>query len=202
MPIGEWPPKAPDRIYGVRITEHLVSTGAPDSDSITLNTSDYFEMATLDADLEQFVKNVVPFDTSAMLMKRGIVAPLPGGEGKPAWEQKFPSMIGVQYLPRLLTTMRDTSVQGLFHALLAEAADPAMVQTRRHFQALAEFFEDEMLEYGLSMLVRAAHFDGELDRAKAYVVRAMARIAADESIELGIRNERVNKIRVLLDDFD
>ena len=77
-----------------------------------------------------------------------------------------------------------------------------MVQIRRRFQALAEFFEDEMHEYGLSMLVRAAHIDGELDRAKAYVVRAIARIAADESIELGIRNERLNKIRVLLDDFD
>jgi hypothetical protein len=96
-------------IFGVRITEQLVRLGLPTTASVTYRTSESFERHSLDTDLQQFASRVVPWDTSAMLLRRGILAPLPrtAGDG----EDRFPSGIGVQYLPELLANMRDAAVQ-------------------------------------------------------------------------------------------
>ena len=200
VPLDGWPPRDPQRIYGVRITEQLVRGGVPDSATALLETSECFEASSLDVDLRQFVTKIVPWDTAAMLLKRGIVAPLP--ESTTGENLAFPMMIGIQYLPRILTTMRDASVHGLYHGLLGERANAAILPIRQRFQALAEFFENEMHDWGLSMLVRAAHTDGDIERAKGYVTRAMARISSDESVPAPVRAERVQKIRILLDDFN
>ena len=200
VPLDDWPSAEPDRVYGIRITEQLVRGGVPDSATALFETSECFEADSLNDDLQQFVTRIVPWDTAAMLLKRGIVAPLlePSSGGDLA----FPTLVGIQYLPRILTTMRDASVHGLFHSLLGERANGALVPIRRRFQALAEFFENEMHDWGLSMLVRAAHTEGDIERAKGYVTRAIARISLDESIPAPARAARVQKIRVLLDDFE
>jgi hypothetical protein len=59
-----------------------------------------------------------------------------------------------------------------------------------------------MHDWGLSMLVRAAHTDGDVERAKGYVHRAIARIAADESAPEAARRAHIAKIGILLKDFE
>jgi hypothetical protein len=59
-----------------------------------------------------------------------------------------------------------------------------------------------MHKYGLSMLVRAAHVDGEVVVAKAYVHRALARISADRTLAEHQRVALCDEVRVLLDDLE
>ena len=201
VPLGTWPPTEPDSIFGVRITERLVKEGLPSAASVSYRTSDSFDRETVDEDIRQFVTKVVPWDTSALLLKRGIVAPLPKARKEPSDEQ-FPTGIGFQYLPRVLTTMRDAAVHGLYHSLLAEHYDPSWQETRKRFHGAAEYFEKDMHKYGLSMLVRSAHADGDIEKAKGYVHRALERIAIDSTLSEEERSSLSAEVRVLLEDFE
>ena len=100
VPVDSWPPSEPDEIFGVRVTEELVKSGLPSAGSVTYRTTNGFERSSLDDDLRKFVTEIVPWDTSALLLKRGIVAPLPHQPGR------FPAGIGFQYLPKMLTSIR------------------------------------------------------------------------------------------------
>lgn len=200
VPLDDWPPTSPERVFGVRITEHIVRHGLPATASTTLTTSDSFGAATVDADISQFLLQIVPWDTSALLLRQGIVAPIPQLADQP--EAKFPTGIGFQYLPRVLDTIRDASVHGLYHALLAEQVQPVQRPVRKKFESIAQFFESQMHPYGLSMLVRAAHKDGEIEKAKAYVTSAIARIQGDQRLAPDEKARQVEKVSVLLRDFD
>lgn len=201
VPMDRWPPSRPEKIYGVRITEKLVREGLPKVGSVTYRTSESFEAESLDADLQQFITKIVPWDTSVMLLKRGIVAPLPKTE--PDADDQFPSAIGWQYLPRVLESIRDASVHGLFHSLMAEHADQTNWHIiRKKFEAIAHLFENEMHDNGLSMLVRAADFDQDPEKAKGYINRALDRISEDQSLSKDEKNERLAKVTLLLKDFD
>lgn len=199
VPLDTWPPAEPDFIYGVRITETLVKEGLPSTASVTYRTSDGFQRDSLDGELQQFVTKIVPWDTSALLLKRGIVAPLPKVPGDT--DDRFPTGIGVQYLSQVLTTMRDAAVHGLYHSLWAEHHDPSWRAIRKRFEGAAQYFEPDMHKYGLSMLVRSAHVDGEIDRARDYIHRALERIAADNTLTEVERSVLSNDIRILLNDF-
>lgn len=200
VPLDTWPPSSPDRVFGVRITEYIVRNGIPASGSVTLHTGDCFEASRVDSDISQFLLEIVPWDTSALLLRHGIVAPIPEFQAAP--EARFPTGIGFQYLDKVLNTIRDASVHGLYHALLAEQYQPAQRPIRDRFESIAKLFESEMHNYGLSMLVRAAHNDGEIDAAKAYISSAIARLEHDPDLTENEKSERISKIRVLLDDFN
>ena len=201
VPIASWPPSTPpDRVFGVRITEYTVRNAIPSSATVLLPTSECFEAATLDRDLHQFLTEIVPWDTSALLLKKGIVAPIP--EPHTTSQVRFPVGIGFQHLDKVLDTVRDASVHGLYHAMLVERHEPGAKSTRKRFEAVARIFEDSMHEYGLSMLVRAAHQDGDVSKAKAYVEAAISRIQSDHCLSDEDKRARIDKISVLLKDFE
>jgi hypothetical protein len=200
VPFDGWPSPPPATIFGIRITENLVRYGIPDSATTVYRTVDGFAAASLESDLHDFVNSIVPWDTAALLLKRGIVAPIPKRE--PSQDEAFAMQIGFQYLPLVLKTIRDASVHGLYHALLGERHQQSLRSGRGRFQLLAEVFEDEMHDFGLSMLVRAAHTDGDVVRAKGYIERALSRIAADDRVEPAARLERIAKLTILLRDFE
>ena len=83
VPIDAWPPATPDKVFGVRITEHLVRNGLPSSETIKLETANCFGATSLDEDLRQFITKIVPWDSAALLMRRGIVAPIPSSSDNP-----------------------------------------------------------------------------------------------------------------------
>jgi hypothetical protein len=200
VPLAGWPPATIERVYGVRLTEYIVRNDVPSSDSVTIKTKDCFEASSLDADLSQFLTEIVPWDTSALLLRKGIVAPIPEFQAAP--EARFPSGIGFQYLQKVLDTIRDASVHGLYHALLAEQYQPGNKPVRKHFEAVAKTFEDGMHIYGLSMLVRAAHNDGEIDTAKSYITSAIARTEVDPELTGEQKAALIEKMHVLLADFN
>lgn len=199
VPVADWPPSAIERIYGVRITEYLVRNDVPNSASVTIKTKDCFEASSLDSDLHQFISDIVPWDTSALLLRKGIVAPIPELRAQP--ESRFPTGIGFQYLEKTLNTIRDTAVHGLYHGLLLEHYQPSQRSLRKRFEEVAKIFEYDMHLYGLSMLVRAAHEDGDVETAKRYINSAIARTEANARLTPEQKKSIIDKINLLLADF-
>ena len=200
VPVPDWPPGQPQVVYGVRITEALVRNGLPSTASLTLSSSEGFELATIDADLRQFVTEIVPWDTSILLLKRGMVAPL-ASMAKDA-PKRFPRDIGWQHLDRVANAIRDASVHGLYHSLLAERATGRGRELRKVFQGLADVEQDELDLFGISMLVRAACEDGDSQRARGYLTRALARADTDSRASTDDRRQRTEGLKVLLQELD
>ena len=218
VPVDSWPPSEPDAIFLVRVTEELVKGDLPATNSITYHTKDGFERDSLDDELRKFVTDIVPWDTSALLMRRGIVAPLPG---KP---RSFPFGVGFQYLPQVLSSIMDASVQGLLHVILGERREAKLQERglthlpflppgvkdhsssweplRKHFERIAATFGDNMHYYGLSVLAWSARDVGDFESAKAYLHLALARIAADSDIQDQERSTRLAEVQELLEVFE
>ena len=196
VPLDSWPPVEPDAIYGVSVTRKLVENGLPTRDSVTYRTTDSFGRDSLDEDLHDFVTMIVPWDTSVLLLKRGIVAPIPHHTGH------FPLGIGFQHLTSVLGNIREASVFGLLHSLLAEPSDDSMKSVRNRFETVAKIFESEMPNMGLSVLVRSAHADGNFELAKEYIQRALDRISSDKTLTESDRSRRQDEVRGLLADFE
>ena len=211
VPVDSWPPNEPDAIFVVRVTEELVKGDLPTASSITYHTKNGFEKDSLDDELRKFVTDIVPWDTAALLLRRGIVAPLPGQP------DSFTAGVGFQYLPKVLSTIRDASVQGLSHVIMEErveaklgvpllpsAEDPpaSKESLRKHFERIAATFEDEMHYFGLSVLAWSAHAGGDLEKATAYLRLALAKIAADTTLQEPERSARLTEVQELIKDFE
>ena len=218
VPVDSWPPNETDAIFVIRVTEELVKGDVPSAGSITYHTKDGFERDSLDDELRKFVTDIVPWDTSALLLRRGIVAPL---AGQP---DRFPAGVGFQYLPRVLSSIRDASVQGLFHVIMGERVEaearrlglahrlssrPGFKEPftsreplRKHFERIAATFEDEMHYFGLSALAWSARAGGDLATAKAYLDLALEKIAVDSTLQEQERSTRLTEVKELMEDFE
>ena len=199
VPVTTWPPSQPEKIYGINITRNLVVEGLPENGSVTYRASDSFEAETIDADLQQFITKIVPADTALLFLKKGIVAPLPKSD--PDFDDEFPIGIGWQHLPKILDNMRNASVQGLVYSLIAENKGKDWKPFRNQFEAIANLFEEQMHDFGISMLVRAAEHDGDIEKAKGYIYRAIDRIFEDQCLSADAKSTRLSKMRTLLEDF-
>lgn len=218
VPIDSWPPNEPDEIFGVRVTEELVRGGLPITNSVTYHTKDRFERDSLDDDLRKFITEIVPWDTAALLLKRGIVAPLPSQPGR------FPAGIGFQYLPKVLSSIRDASIQGLFHVIIGEGIEAeahkrglaqslsllpwvkelsaSMEPLRGHFDRIASTFVDEMHYFGLSVLAWSARARGDRETAKEYLALALSRIANDATLQEPKRSALLAEVQQLMNEFE
>jgi hypothetical protein len=200
VPVDGWPPARPERVFGIRLTEYIVRNELPTTARVKLSTKECFEAATVDADISQFLTEIVPWDTSALLLRRGIVAPMPQLPNQP--DKRFPANIGYQYLPEVLSTIRDASVHGLAHALYAEQHGFGQKAIRKGFEKIARLFEREMHNWGLSVLVLAARQDDEFERAKGYITRAVARVQGDQNLDPVERARRMAELGGLLQGLD
>ena len=198
VPVDSWPPIVPDAIFGVRVTEELVKQGLPTTNSITYHAKDSFGRDTLDDDLRQFVTGIVPWDTSVLLLKRGIVAPLPGHP------DRYPSGIGHQYLPNILASIREASVFGLTYSSAryeGEQLSSLRNRLRRHFEEIASTFRDGMHYWGLSALAWSASADGRFETAQDYLQLARTKITNDTSLQESERSKQLSAIQELVDRF-
>jgi len=200
VPIEGWPPDFPTRIYGVRITEYAVKNEIPNQSTVRLYSAGCFNIKIIDDDLKQFITQIVPWDTSALLVQKGIIAPII--EVPEASENKFPRGIGFRHLDKIIANIRDASVMGLIDALAFEQVQPEKKLLRQSFEKVAKVFEDQMHVLGLSALVRAAHSDGDIDKAKRYIYDAITRIEQDQTIPEEIKLSCISQIRILLKDFE
>lgn len=199
VPLEKWPPLLPKRIYSVRITDYILRHGIPNKSKARIKSPDWIDIETIESDLEQFVTEIIPWDTAALLIQKGIIAPVPDPHN--SLEKRFPAGIGFPYLDKILESIRDTSVLGLVDALAAEQHNPDKRPIRRQFEAIAELFEDELHVLGLTVLVRAAHTDGAIEKAKTYIAKAVARIEQDPKLDIQAKREKIAQALSLLDDF-
>ena len=217
VPVDSWPPSEPDAIFLVRVTEELVKGDLPATNSITYHTKDGFERDSLDDELRKFVTDIVPWDTSALLLRRGIVAPLSGQPGS------FTAGVGFQYLPQVLSSIRDAAIQGLFHVTTGQSIEAELQERglthlsssllgskdpsssweplRKHFAKIAATFEEDMHHFGLSVLAWSARDVGDFESAKMYLHLALTRIAADRGLQDQERSTRLTEVRELLEIF-
>jgi hypothetical protein len=200
VPVEGWPPDFPTRIYGVRITEYVVKNEIPNQSTVRLYSAGCFDVKIIDDDLTQFITQIVPWDTSALLIQKGIIAPIV--DMTEASENRFPKGIGFRHLDKIIANIRDASVMGLIDSLVFEQVQPEKKLLRQRFEQVAKVFEDQMHVFGLSVLVRAAHSDGNLDKAKQYIYDAITRIEQDQTIPEDVKLTQITKIRILLNDFE
>ncbi len=200
VPIETWPPELPNRIYGVRITEYIVRHGLPIEKTKAIASSGYFDKESLESDLDQFIKEIVPWDASANQFQRGIISPII----KPVKEKQshFPSGIGYVHLPKVLINLRDASVMALVEALTIERQNFSFHQLRKDFQAIASLFQDQIHDLGVSALVRAAYIDGDYDHARDLVATAFRNILNDPTEDSCSKRHRLQRLRFLLEDID
>jgi hypothetical protein len=190
----------PARIYGVRITEYVVKYEIPNQATVRLYSSGCFDLKTIDNDLNQFVTQIVPWDTSALLLQKGIIAPIV--EVTEASENRFPKGIAFRHLDRIIANIRDASVMGLVDALVFEQVQPEKKLLRQRFEKVAKVFEDQMHVFGLSVLVRAAHSDGDIDKAKQYIYDAITQVQQNQTISEDTKLKHIAELRILLNDFE
>lgn len=200
VPVENWPPKQTKRIYGTRVTEYIVKYEIPDQSTVRLKSTGCFDFDTLDNDLKQFITEIVPWDSSALLIQKGIIAPIAETSATP--ESRFPSGIGFRHLDKIIANIRDAAVMGLLDSLTFERVQPEKNSLRRRFEQIVRIFEDQIHDFGLSALVRSAHFDGDIDKAKSYIYNAVTRIHADPTIPDDIKSGKIAKIKILLNDFE
>lgn len=56
--------------------------------TVRIKTTDYFDANSIDEDLEEFIHKIVPWDSAALLIRKGIIAPI--DELSETSESRFP----------------------------------------------------------------------------------------------------------------
>lgn len=122
--------------------------------------------------------------------------------------------------------MRDTAVIGLLDSLFVEQAeaiklglpdvenitsldaeklgllDETKRNLRERFENVLTLFEENLHLLGVSTLVRAAHWDGNYDKAKNIIDKALKYTDANTNISSEERRVLVEKLSSLFEDLD
>ena len=199
VPLDDWPPSIPKRIYTVKLTEQIIRNGIPNQSYLRMNTSEWADLEKIDVDLKEFVNKVVPGDTSIILLQKGFVAPIP--ELQEVSEKRYPIGIGYQYLDKILENIRDASVMGLNNSLKLEQIYPAYKTTRKRFESIALLFLNNSTISGLSMLVESAIVDNEIEKAKNYIYNAIIKIENDPRKSEENKRIQLDKIQKMLNNL-
>lgn len=164
VPVVGWPPKYPERIFGISITRHVVKNGLPEKDSIKLETSDCTQFSSIDEDWNQFIKQVVPTDSAILLFSKGLVSNIDFYKTE---YQHFPSGIALKYGEEILDKVRDAVI--ILGSEALESETDKNQGFRRICEAVASLFISDMHELGVDFLVRSAQMDADIPRALRYV---------------------------------
>jgi hypothetical protein len=178
----------------------------------------------LDNDLEQFLHKIVPWDASVLLLQQGIVAPIqkPSSDG----QSSFPVGIGFTHLEKIYDNIRDTAVAGLRDSLAKEQMeafalglpdviyhkrsdalklgklDPEKFSLRKKFEGMVTHFEDNLHMHGISCLALSAYWDGDFAMVRKIIESAISRITAETKRPKEQREPEIEKLKMLLLDFE
>lgn len=201
VPIKKWPPSKPKKIFIIRISEYIVKHEIKKNGTQRLTSEGFFAIENINDELIHFLSKIVPLDSSTILVKRGIIAPI-----EYPFETQYAHFlrgIGFRHLDKTITNIRDASVIGLIDSLAYERIDPRKKEIRIQFEKVLNIFEKQLHIHplGLSILVRAAHDDGRIDDAIKILENATKRINLDEEIPSCEKKNILQKIRQLMEDF-
>lgn len=192
VPVIDWPPKYPDRIYAVRITKHVIENGLPIKDTIKLETSECTEFASIDKDWNQFIAEVVPVDSAILLLSKGLVTNV---EFLGSKQTHYAKGFVLKYADEILNKARDAIIMLGSEALERQNDDYKGI---RHLcEDLASFFIRNMHELGVNFLVKSALRDGNSQRALQYVDKIQREVESRKDIDEATKLEYTSKLVIL-----
>lgn len=195
VPVVGDPPRSPEYVFGVRLTERIVREGLPKTKTITYRTSEGFSAESIDEDLSGFIRKIVPFDTAVALLPKGVIAPIDEPEEKSP--ESFPSDLALIHLDRILSTICFASEILLAELVEARDKDNGLRRKRRLVEKLALIFEDQLNVIGLTAVANSRFLDADADGAKRYLL--LARVMIEQTVENpDERGHQLNEIDAML----
>jgi len=129
VPVIGWPPAFPSRVYGIKITDRLVREGIPARSTVTYSTSEWFDTDTIDEDIGQFLSRVVPVDTVALMIPKGVVLPIEWPDERE--ETHYPSGLVMKHLDAIQDGIRQASEVCLRELIDAAGSDASIAAAAR-----------------------------------------------------------------------
>lgn len=109
VPIHNWPPALPERIFIVQLTKWILDNGIPEQQKTkTIETSHVIEASNIDRYLSHLIQTEIPHDTAILLIDKGIFAPLPKGQNSDPESFPFPFGLARRYLGKFIETAKNT----------------------------------------------------------------------------------------------
>ncbi|MBN2117817.1 MAG: DUF4365 domain-containing protein [Anaerolineales bacterium] len=193
VPVIGWPPKYPERIYGIPVTRYIVENGLPTTETIRLETSECTKFATIDKDWNQFVTKIVPVDSSILLISKGLVSNI---DFRKSEYQHFPRDFALRYYEKILNNVRDAVIIVGSETLKRQSDDHKGV--RQFCETLASLFIPYgMHELGIDFLIESALKDRGFARAFEYLDSIQRQVVIREDIDDSKKAELISKLELI-----
>ena len=176
VPVTDWPPSEPEYVYGLRITDILVRQGIPNQEYVRYKSTEGFSRATVDKDLEKFVRVIVPNDYATLQVPRGLVAPIEQVES--STQASFPKLVLLPHLDAVVSGIRFAAEICLAELVDSHSAHPKDVSRRHLLRGILELYpEAESTMIGMTGVANAAFADGDRATSSRFLRRARAKLS-------------------------
>jgi hypothetical protein len=192
VPVNDWPPKYPERVYGIAITRYIIESGIPESKTVKLETAECTEFATIDNDWNKFISEIVPADTAILLFSKGIVSEI---NFVGSSQKHFPRGFALKYAEKILDAVRDSVI-----VLGSETLENVQDEFRgfRHIcELIASLYIPRISDLGINFLVESALKDGKIQKALDYINSVQREIMLRTDVDQAKKAEYVAKLEVL-----
>jgi hypothetical protein len=195
VPINNWPPKKPQKIYTIRITNQIVVNGGIPTTYSTFRTSEYADEKTIDDDLKVFVNEVVPADTALLGYSKGIANNIEKDFDN-GYQRFVRGDVILKYTGQFFDKIRDALILLGSEAFEREDKNPKLVFLRRYASHLAEELVGihAMNEMGISFLLKSALKDGNLTKANEILQKLTQSINSRTDISEEAKSELREKV--------
>lgn len=198
VPIIGWPPKYPERIFGVPITRHVITHGIPTTETVNIETSDCTEFKSIDKDWEQFVNEIVPADLAILLLGKGLIAKI---DFLKTNQTHYPYGFAKKYATNILDGIRDAAVILGSESLEAENNDEEKDESNKPNRQICEeivsLFPHRMHEMGLNFLTESAIKDKNYPKALRFIELVEFQLRERSEIDDSLKTEYMSKIELL-----
>jgi hypothetical protein len=166
VPVVGTPPRDPEFIFGIRLSDHLVREGLPTTKTVTLSTEEGFSSSKIEDDLRGFIRNIVPYDTAALGLPKGIIAPI--DEPDPGHLESFPKDLTLEHIDRIISTIRFAVEMSLADLVQAKDATKRLKSSRRTVESLARALHKDLNVIGLTALANSRFMEADFDGTKRF----------------------------------
>jgi hypothetical protein len=198
VPVEKWPPEEPKIIYSIRLTEELIKNGIPKTGA-TYKTVEGIERTSKSNDLKQFLTKIVPWDTSILLLDKGIIAPI--GKEESGIGDRFPEGIGRNYLQQVLSNIYNSAAWiGVENIDNIKIEEIGKINDMNLLSGIIHLFHDKWLHMlGLEFLFLYAKFQKNYNLGNLYKNQAINMITNSKSFGEDGKKKMIMEINDLFD---
>jgi hypothetical protein len=175
VPVIGKPFDDPRYIFSIRLTEHFVKEGIPDKSKVKYESSEGFAIESLEGDLSSFIRNFVPFDAAALLLLKGIIAPIM--QPDELAPEAIPKNMILGHIDKIMSAIRLTSEMILAELVEARDKNEKMRNLRQQAEKLALIFESQLNVIGLTAIASSKELDKDLISTIRYLTLARNKVA-------------------------